>query len=237
MFLIFDVETNDMPQFKLPADDPKQARIIQIGAILTDANFVTMAEISRIVKPDGTWVIAPGAFGAHGISFERCQDEGVPIASIIDEFDGFADHIAREDGTMVAFNIRFDNKLVRGERRRLQREDRFGLVREFDAMKAASPLCKMPPTPAMIRAGRSNQFKTPKLAEAHKILTGEDMPGAHDALSDCKGTLAILRCLKEKHGIDVRGEKPESYVPAEQRAAAPAAAPTIPTKDDLDSIF
>lgn len=208
-FLVFDVETNDLPDFRLPADHPQNARIIQIGAVLLDADFNELAALDHLIYPDG-WVIKTGAQKAHGISLERCRDEGLPIRSVITSLDTMADHLEAYDGTLVAYNIRFDNKLVRGERRRLGRKDRFGAVREFDPMRAASPICKLPPTAKMVASGR-NWPKAPKLEEAHRILCGCEMSGAHDALSDVRATVAVMRALRDNHGIDILGTKPTSF--------------------------
>lgn len=208
-FLFFDVETNDMPNWRMPADHPSQARIVQVGAVLTDADLNEVEVLDLLVQPRG-WRMAPGAQNAHGISLERCAAEGVWIEDVIRQFDRMADALQGADGTLCAFNIRFDNKLIRGERRRLGRPDRFGAVREFDAMRAATPICDMPPTENMRRAGRYGP-KTPKLGEAHRILCGSDMAGAHDALSDVRATIAVTRCLRERHGIDVLGERPVSF--------------------------
>ena len=208
-FLVFDVETNDIPDFRLPADHPQNARIIQIGAVLLDADFNELAALDHLIYPDG-WVIKPGAQKAHGISLERCRDEGLPIRSVITSLDTMADHLEAHAGTLVAYNIRFDNKMARGERRRLGRRDRFGTTLEFDPMLAASPICRMSPTERMLRAGFT-KFKNPKLEEAHRILCGCEMSGAHDALSDVRATVNVMRALRDKHGIDIRGERPASY--------------------------
>jgi len=208
-FLVFDVETNDLPDFKLPADHPQNAYIVQIGALLLDGDFNELAELDCLISPEG-WRIAPGAQNAHGISLERCHAEGIPISAVMTQFDTMADAVAANDGTLVAFNIRFDNKLVRGARRRLGRPDRFGLVREFDAMRASHNLCRLPPTAQMLKYGRTG-FKTPKLEEAHRILCGSEMSGAHDALSDVRATVNVMRALRDKHGVDIRGERPASY--------------------------
>lgn len=219
MFLIADVETNDMPRFNAAADAPGQARVVQFAAILTDADLKPLAELNRIIKPDGTWTIAPGAFNAHGISFERCMDEGVPIATVIEEFDAYSDQAEAVDGTFVAFNARFDLKLIRGERRRLGRADRFGLLREFDPMKESTSFCKLPPTPAMVRAGRNN-YKSPKLIEAVEVLCGYKLDGAHDAMADVRGTLDVLRWLRDHGKLDIRGLKPESIQAAAEKSPA-----------------
>lgn len=208
-FLVFDVETNDLPDFRLPADHPQNAYIVQIGALLLDADLNEMASLDCLIAPEG-WRIAPGAQNAHGISLDRCRDEGIPIRAVMTQFDTMVDHLTAHDGTLVAYNIKFDNKLVRGARRRLGRPDRFGELREFDAMKAATPICRMPPTERMLRAGFT-KFKNPKLEEAHRILCGCEMEGAHDALSDVRATVNVMRALRDNHGVDIRGERPASF--------------------------
>lgn len=99
--------------------------------------------------------------------------------------------------------------LIRGERRRLGREDRFGVLREFDPCRAATGPCNLPPTPAMMRAGR-NYNKTPNLSEACQILLGRPHDKAHDAMADCLATIDVTRCLRDQFGVDIRGEFPQS---------------------------
>jgi exonuclease I len=223
MFLIYDTESTDMLNFKLDADHPNQARIVQIGAVLTDADLVPVRSMCRIIRPAG-WTIQPGAQKAHGISLARCHDEGVAIAEAMAEFDA----MWAECVTIAAFNIRWDNKFIRGERRRLGLPDGFGQKREFDVMKASSPICALPPTPAMVRAGRGKSFKTPKLIEAHTALCGAGFDDAHDALADAMATLAVLKVLRDKHGVDIAGEFPESYAAKGARPEpAPARKPSL----------
>lgn len=235
MYLIFDTESTDMLKFKLPADHPEQARIVQIAGVLTDATLKPIGQMSRIIKPDG-WVIQPGAQKAHGISLERCHDEGVPIAQAMDEFDS----LFEKADTLCAYNLRWDNKFLRGEKRRLKRPDHFGTKREFDVMRAVVPVCKMPATVAMKRAGRGAQFKQPNLTQAHEILCGCAFEGAHDAMSDVLATLAIMVALRDNHQIDMRGEFPESYAdkPKPERALKGSVVPKDEqTLFDNDEIF
>jgi len=204
MHLIFDTETSDLPNFKLPADDPAQARIVQLGAMLCDGDdFAPVAELNTIIKPDG-WTIAEGAQKVHGISLERAMDEGRPIADVIEEFDALFD---RTD-VLVGFNIRFDNKLVRGARRRLERPDRFGERPEVDVMRLCTRICNIPPTAAMMRAG-INYAKSPKLEEAFRIMLEREMPDAHDAMGDVRATRDLLVDL-HRRGIDISGKMPKS---------------------------
>ena len=219
MFLIYDTETTSLLNFKLAADHPDQARIMQLGFILTNENLVPVAEGCRLIKPSNWPKIAPEAIATHGLTFEKCMDEGIPIEAVIAEFDALADEMERVDGTSVAFNQQFDSKFIRGERRRLGRDDRFGRAREFDPMKAATPIVNLPPTEKMLRVGRRNP-KTPNLGEAFHFFTGEKMEGAHDALADCKATLRIMWEMKNTHKIDVRGVPRESFQPDAEKSPA-----------------
>lgn len=219
MFLIYDTETTSLLNFKLAADHPEQARIMQLGVILTDADLNPITEFCWLIKPSGWPKIAQEAIDTHGLTFEKCMDEGIPIELVIREFDGLADQMEKADGTSVAFNQQFDSKFIRGERRRLGRPDRFGLAREFDPMRAAVNICKIPPTAAMLRAKRTN-FKTPNLGEAYRFFTGETMEGAHDALADCHATLSIMKHMRSMN-VDVRGVPRESFADKPKVEPAP----------------
>jgi DNA polymerase-3 subunit epsilon len=55
--------------------------------------------------------------------------------------------------------------------------------------KMATPHCKLPPTEKMIAAGRRH-YKTPTMGEAFKHFTGQELVGAHSAMTD------VLACIK-----------------------------------------
>ena len=182
MIIFFDTETTGIPRWDLPADDPAQPRIVDIGAVLCNDDGTEVERFESIVKPDG-WTVAEGAAKVHGITTEIALEQGRPIVEVLDGFDALQNRAS----LIVAFNIRFDDKLLRGERRRLGRPDGFGTVPVFCCMKASSPLCKIPSTAKMKSAGFT-KFKTPKLTEAVKILLEREHEGAHRALADAVAT-------------------------------------------------
>jgi len=190
-YLIFDTETSSLARFDLAADHPDQARIVQLGAMLCDGDdFAPVAEMNAIIKPDG-WVIGETAQKVHGISLERAMDEGRPIADVIEEFDALAD----KADVLAGYFVRFDNKLIRGERRRLGRDDRYGVLPELDIMWACKSLCPFK--------------KMPKLEEAYRFLIGREIENAHDALGDVSATHELLIHLHQI-GIDIGGKMPKS---------------------------
>lgn len=165
--LFYDTETSGMPSWDLPADHPAQPRCVELAAILCDPRGVEIERIDMLVKPDG-WSIEDSVAEIHGITTDLALEEGRPIAEVLDAFD----RLSRQAGTLATYNLRFDEKVIRGERRRLGRPDGFGQTPVFCCMKGARKICKMP------------KGKPPKLGEAVKILLGREHTGAHRGIDD-----------------------------------------------------
>jgi hypothetical protein len=90
----------------------------------------------------------------------------------------------------------------------------------------------------MMKAGRYYP-KTPKLEEAHKIICGFDFENAHDAMADVAATVRILRCLRDEHGVDIRGDFPKgNKSPAEpEKPKAGPSGTAEPVPDDDVRVF
>ena len=197
--LFFDTETTGIPRWDLPADHADQPRIVDLAGVLCDDSGVEIGRFESIVKPDG-WTVHEGAAKVHGITTEIALKEGRPIAEVLDGFDA----LVAQAGLLVAFNLRFDDKLLRGERRRLGRPDGFGTVPVFCAMKGATPLCKIEATKKMKGAG-FNKFKTPKLSEAVTILLEREHAGAHRAMADAIATRDLYFACRENEEFNAAG--------------------------------
>lgn len=184
MLIMFDTETSDLVDFKLPADHPAQPNMAELAAILFDDDGHEIESWSALIKPNG-WVM-----GAKASEINRITDamlvNGIPVTEALDRFDAM---VARASA-QIAFNIRYDDKIIRGARRRHGRPDGFGTVPVFCCMKASTPICKLPPTPKMVAKGMT-QFKTPNLGEAVKIILEREHTGAHRALDDVRATAQI----------------------------------------------
>lgn len=190
MILFYDTETTGIPRWDLPADHESQPRIVDLGAVLCGENGEELDRYESIVRPDG-WTVHDGAAKVHGITTEIAAKDGAPIQTVLAGFD----QLSRQATLMVCFNLRFDEKLLRGERRRLGQPDGFGQTPVFCCMKAATPLCKIPPTKKMKSVG-FDHFKTPKLSEAVKILLGREHDGAHRAMADAIATKELYFALR-----------------------------------------
>lgn len=194
MRLYFDTETTGIPNKYKPWTDPCQPAIVSIAWIFVGGNddWTTIDERHHLIKPDGWTIDEEGpAFAAHRIPQSRCEEEGRPIADILDLFH--TDLSAAKE--IIAYNIQFDVDLLTIACERSSRQW-FNLPPRLDILPLAQIACQMPPTDRMRAAGR-NGFKPPKLSEALKILCGEEFPDAHDALADVKASIKIHKKLEE----------------------------------------
>ncbi len=230
-YLFLDVETSGMPSFHHAADDEAQARIVQLGLLVTDTAFTPLARYCEIIRPTG-WTVEPGAEAVHGISTQRAMDEGIPIEQAIQVYRD----LWAGCETILGFSVRFDLKFIRGELRRCGHDDQIGKRPVFEAMTAVKN---------MVGArGVKGQIKNPKLTEAYLFFAGPDAPklgSAHDAGVDCEMTRVVCKGFVDRGGV-IQGDSTLEFSKAGKEAAAAAAAPvprvpTIPTAEDLDKIF
>jgi DNA polymerase-3 subunit epsilon len=192
--LCFDTETTGLPLFKEPSEHPDQPHLVQLAAYLME-DGTEMDACDVIVKPDG-WAIPAELAALHGISTERALAEGIPNAEVVERFI----RMAQEADMLSAFDFDFDRRILRIAMVRAgMAKDQIDLwgaqFKTFCVMRAATPLCKLPPTDAMMAAGRKT-FKTPKLAEAVECLLGEKLEGAHNALHDVRATVRLYYHLQ-----------------------------------------
>lgn len=185
----YDTETSGLPLFREPSEDPRQPHVVQFAAALVDSETRrTIASIDLIARPDG-WTIPEEVSAIHGITTERASDVGVPESEIL----AMAVALWQRADTRVAHNEEFDARICRIGLKRFPRLIDSEVWKQGPAECTAAmstPICKMPPTEKMRRAGFNN-YKKPKLSEAHKILLGYDLENAHSALADVDGCQRI----------------------------------------------
>lgn len=185
MYLVFDTETTDLPQYKLAADHPLQARVIQLACLLLDKGFRPMGQFCTLIQPN-CWHISEGAKAAHGIDEDTCARYGVPIEDAIAVFE----RLGATAQVIVAHNIKFDHFLLSSEFTRLAKTSQTLQRPQVCTMLTTTPLCKLP--------GRYGQYKWPKLSEAYEWAFKEELKDAHDALVDCKATARLLQALVQR---------------------------------------
>jgi len=199
--LFFDTETTGLPLWQEPSEDPRQPYIVQIAALHLDDDGTEISRFCEIVKPDGGYTIPDEVVAVHGITTERAEAEGRPLVEVLDWFlkPGFHSHA---DALLVAHGLGFDKRMVRIQLKRLGMEveaEAFQARRGFCTMNEAKPICRIPPTNAMMATGRKT-WKTPSLAEAYQHFIGKKIAGAHDAMvgaEACRDIYFAIRAQKE----------------------------------------
>jgi DNA polymerase III subunit epsilon len=188
MILVFDSETTGLPAFNLPAENPSQPHIVQLGAILYDQGRRVVSELNLLVRPDG-WTIDPGAAAIHGITQEAAMKYGLKLERVIKLFIDLADRAE----LLVAHNYSFDERMIRRELHHMALPSLAEAMRarlNYCTMKASTPILNLPPTEKMVRAG-FNKPKNPNLGEDYKHFTGLTLEGAHDAMADVRACAAV----------------------------------------------
>lgn len=182
--LVFDTETTGKANFRLPASDPSQPRIVQLAMALYDTpNPRPLFCLNCIVRPEG-FTIPAEATAIHAISTELAHACGVSVKWALDTFRAMA-----SSALLVAHNVDFDCFMIGVEC--CYEQENLPMNSMFCTMKSMTNHCNLP--------GPYGP-KWPKLSEAYKHCTGKELEGAHDALNDLRATKVIYDWLQEKEG-------------------------------------
>lgn len=199
--LFYDTETTGLPLFREPSESPAQPHLVQLGASLVDLDTRSvLSSIDVIVKPDG-WTISNEVAAIHGITTEKAMDLGIPEEAAIDMLFSMWSNRLR-----IAHNEQFDARILRiAAKRYLDPREPMLAIPPSDEWKAGrsectavmtTPLCQLPPTEKMRKAGFNN-FKTPKLSEAYHHFFGKDFEGAHTAGADTRACMEVYFAAKD----------------------------------------
>jgi DNA polymerase III subunit epsilon len=206
-FLVFDFETTGLIRDRLPDDHEDQPHPVSVAGILFDEDGTELKVLHRLVRPEG-WVIPAAATAVHGITTEQALREGVSETHAVLALLSLADRADER----IAHNEAFDSRIMAICLARLAR--RWLLQRHGCTMAATRDICRLPPTERMIAAGYGHGYKAPKLTEAHEHVLGRPLEGAHDALADARGCMAVF--------LELRRRRAEQRLKAVDRALAAA---------------
>lgn len=199
---IFDTETTGLPIYKEPSEHPDQPHLVEIAATLWDEAGAAVDSFSAIVKPDG-WVITPELTLIHGISHEMAMDTGIAEKEALEGF--LAIHVRA--GLRVAHNCSFDDRIIRIAMKRYMGDEAADLFRAGQSYCTAlksKPILNLPATEAMKKT--NFKVKTPNLAEAYRHFTGEDLAGAHRALTDANACARIYFAMQNNANTTAAAE-------------------------------
>ncbi|MDO6490092.1 MULTISPECIES: DNA polymerase III subunit alpha [unclassified Cellulophaga] len=185
MYLIFDTETTGLPKrWDVPyTDTDNWPRCIQIAWQLHDDMGNVIEHQDYLVKPDG-FNIPYDAEKIHGISTALAEQDGIPLAEVLEKFN----EALNKTKFVVGQNVGFDLNIMGAEFHRLQVENQLQELPVLDTCtEHTATLCQIP-------GGRGGKFKLPTLTELHQFLFGEPFGEAHNATADVEAT---TRCFLE----------------------------------------
>lgn len=177
---VFDFETTGIPDWKQPSEAGHQPHIVEVAALLCDAEGNIKDRYQVIVRPNG-WVIPEESIKQHGITMEQAMDEGISEAEAL---DGFLAIHARS-GIRVAHNATFDDRIARIAISRYHSKE---LADSFKESTEKYCTCQKSREPVGLK-------KLPTLAEAYKHFTGEDLVEAHRAMPDALACARVYFAL------------------------------------------
>lgn len=180
--IVFDNETTGIPDWKSPSEAPHQPHLVEIAAILHNADGQAEETFSAIIRPDG-WVITDEVAKVHGITHEMAMDVGISEAEAL---EGFLALHARA-GIRAAHNLNFDDRIIRIALMRYHGEEKANAYPE-----ASEKFCTCNKSRAPV-----GLKKVPTLAEAYKHFFGEDLVEAHRALPDAQACARIYFALQQ----------------------------------------
>lgn len=187
-FVVFDLETDD----KFPAT----AQIIQIAAVAVDGEFNELDQFSRLVQFDVSKA-SKEALAINHYDEAAWKTHAKPVAQVLAEFCAWSRpfhdqaRISKAGngykvGTLCGYNAAaFDGPIIKRECERLKIFLPFDL-RVRDAMQIAMAVCDF-----------TNE--TPKNFQLGTVAEHFGIPveNAHDALSDVRTTIGLMRRFRE----------------------------------------
>ena len=189
MYLFFDTETTGLTlNWKAPVTDlDNWPRLVQLAFLLHDEQGNLLAAGDAIIKPEGFTIPAEAA-KVHGITTERAEKEGFPLARVLQRFDAY---IQRAE-ILVAHNIAFDEKIIGAELLRCGLPNTLPAKQKICTMERSTNYCAV--------AGRY-VYKWPTLSELHQKLFNADFDEAHNAAADIQATARCFWELKRRQVI------------------------------------
>jgi DNA polymerase-3 subunit epsilon len=191
--LVVDTETDGLVKNHLPATDPGQPHLVQLGLVLMTDLGQAVATVELIVKPEG-YAIPDAAARVHGITTDVALACGVPLriaCAVYTNLRALAD-------VVVAHNWEFDRTVLAAAIARTGATPAHpGPASWSCTMQLALPVLALPPTERM-RAAGFNKHKPPSLTECVKFFFDEDLVDAHSALADARACARVYLELRKR---------------------------------------
>lgn len=221
--LFYDWETDGLPLWDKPSDDPGQPHVVQLGAVLVDGDTRQIVSTIDLIAKPVDWVIPDDVAAIHGITTDYARHVGLPEQFLVHCLWSLWELC----DVRIGHNESFDARITRIALKRYFEAEGEELPPGFsqppsDEWKAGKAECtanmatkimKMPATEKMRASGR-NFNKKPKLTEAYEYFKGQPLADAHKALADALATMEIYWAMKDiEGGGTAPAEKGETVVP------------------------
>jgi DNA polymerase-3 subunit epsilon len=179
--IFYDTETTGLPEWQVPSDHESQPHLVQVGAIVCDIETGKVINtLDVIIKPDG-WVIPDEVAAIHGITTEYALQVGISEEQAIKTLIEMTGDFER-----CAYNKTFDQRIIR-----------IGLKRYFSEAEQEKWGDKDNHHCAMRMAQKAMGGKNPKLVDAYKFFTGEELEDAHTAMADAKACMDVYLAINK----------------------------------------
>lgn len=176
--LFFDTETTGLPDWKAPSDSDHQPHLVQIGAILADADTrQEIATLDLIIKPDG-WTIPDEVAEIHGITTEKAMAVGIPEHQALSTFMALHDQCTLR----VAHNTTFDNRIIRIAMKRFCPD----AMPDDEWKDRARYYCTLMNSRKLF-GGKDGHT----LSEIYERVTGRALENAHSAMADTRACMEV----------------------------------------------
>lgn len=202
---ILDCETNDLPDYKKPADDPCQPRLASLAIICLDlaedGTVTDEREFQFKIKPNG-WEMKPGAGAVNGLTTEDLLANGEDLIGVLATYT----NLIMLGYVVASFGAQHDCKIMRGELRRSGMDDLFIQTPNICLMRACHPF-KIPKA--------SGKGGWPKLSDACAYFGIEPEPMPHEAINGARCAKGVLLGLVKRGALP----KPEVHFAKEKPTA------------------
>ena len=215
--MIFDVETTGLIPKKVKGQPPPSLaslpHILQLSFIIFDTKtWRPVKSFDTYIRVESEIAISPFISELTGITREKCDSQGVPIAHALSEF--YREFMQCD--CFVAHNLEFDKEMIQIEMRRNSAQlakncpyvnlvfnamyEKMHNIEIFCTMRVGRNICKIPFKTQSTNASHasstststSTKWKSPKLSELYEFLFGEVPKNLHNSLVD---TYVCLRCF------------------------------------------
>jgi DNA polymerase-3 subunit epsilon len=196
-YLFYDTETSGFISKKLSYDDPNQAWIVQLGAVLATKDEI-IDTLDILIHANGR-KIGKYAKEVHGFSEEDCDKKGVSEVEAVTMFS----KLLKSHPTSVCHHWDFDSEFLDQIFQRTM-EDLTDEARSVYYLQLPH-FCTMKDKSIKTYVDARNKngkIKWPRLEdELYKKLFGKNLVNAHNAMADAKATMECFFELQKRNII------------------------------------